>query len=266
VEGLREASAIMQSNPKMLNIIIDGELFADAFDENLAKVTELCRFPNAMILLCLTDEQAKAYSVKEQGLVQLVVKPLPFDKAVFNDTFHGRGGKSQSMTLSPFGQTVATVPKEPEAKVTKPVNVTAFEASGHVRDCIAYLNVLDRNRSAFDELAKIGQVFNGLVGSFAFFAKQASHAQIRDMALCIEAICRYYQDGKSEKVSDEHFQVLAQAAKSCFKILQLLRDEQPVPEAMIKDAQSVTQHCVALNDIKMRTSISQDDIDLLLAN
>lgn len=276
VTTIEEAEQCLLNVPKVLNVIIDGTLFGQQVDAAFDKIKDMTEKPDARVLVYLDDAGMATFTKANHGIANLFFEKLPFSKKVFNDVFHKRSGGFDmgGDPASPFGKATGSEGQVPSAAAPsaaateaakKSVNVTAFEASNHVRDTIAMINIVGKNREALDQLRFIGQKFNGIVGAFAFFPKMDGYKELRRLSGIIDMISRHYDKHRElGKIADNHYNMLLRSAKTSFLLLQALRDSSPIPPEFKTECEAVDKEFSAQKEIDDSHSIKQDDIDNLI--
>lgn len=273
VESGKEAVILINQNPKLLNIIIDGSAIPELIQGELEELKEICAKPNLMAVMGF-DAKQKELSEINHGLENLVTTILPFEKNVFNDAFHNRGGKGGNM-LSGGYQSVFQKPNFPSvgnqgqgadgSGDKKAANTVAFETSAHVKDTVAMINILSTNRGALEQVSKVGQIFNGIVGAYGYFSKKDGYKELRELADIVDTVCRQYEDfKKGDTISDEHFDILLNAAKGSYLILKELRANSEIPKDLIENAQQTIEKFKNSGSMKKKENISQSEVDDLL--
>lgn len=274
VDNISEAAAQIEQNPKILNLLIDGKDFFSLLEANSDELKKICSKPE-LIAMMYIDRPIPEEAIKKIGLSNLYVKRVPFEKGHFNDAFHNRGGKATTGVFgqsggqegSNLGMSHAGLAAAPAAKPNAPKkNLTAFEATAHVRDTIPMLNIIDKNRSALEQVFKIGQIFNGLVGAFAYFSKKDGFQEMRNLAIVVDEISRYHEKNKPEKISDAHYELLYNSVRSSFLILQALRDNQSPDSELLEKARKQHDIYLKTDELEKRDMVDQGEIDQLLEN
>lgn len=272
VENIQEAKALIETNPRILNVIIDGTDFKQLLDGGgLKDLQAMCQKPELMAAMYV-PEADQAYTKKEHGISNFFCFVLPFEKNQFNLVFHSRGAQKGDGGSSPLS--VFQGAKKPAASQVKPQesessakkNVIAFETSGHLKSSLAMLNIVEKNREALDQVQKVGQIFNGLVGALAYFGNKAGYKQLRNLAIMIDEVSRCYDDKKSQKISDDHFKLFYQGSINSFKILQHLREEKEVEASLIESSEALFSTFSSMEEFKDKHTCDQDEIDKLLGD
>lgn len=270
-ENVSEGIATLNHNPKLLNLVIDGENFFGLITQEMESLVQICSKPDIMVLFYVNDKQFS--EIKEKiDIKNLCIRKLPFEKNHFNEAFHNRGGANPASAGSgvfPSAPKIVTSaakqPNKSKEDVAKK-NITAFETSGHLRETIAMINIIDKNRSAVDQVVKVGQIFNGVVGAFAYFANKPGFSELKNLAIIIDDVSRFYIKESKEKIADNHFELLFRAAKASFQILQKLRDDKEVSKELLKEAHDINDFYMKIDDIVKREQFDQNEIDKMLEN
>lgn len=279
VSSIADAKSTLEKNPRVLNVIIDGELFASNIDTYFTEgVKTLFTRQDVIGIMYLSEKLFKDFKHHNHNLPNLVVDRLPFDKRVFTEVFHKRSslkdvssaktGQEAPPSKNPFARlenvTATSNQEDAAAKSKKSVSVSAFEASEHVRDTISMINIIGKNREAFEQMKVVGQKFNGVVGAFAFFPNLSGYTELSHLGHIIDRISRHYDEmTKKEKISDEHFNLLLDAAKCSFLLLMALREQKPVP-AEFTDTEKKIMERFKASGIEDAKKVSQSEIDELL--
>lgn len=266
-ESIDDAGLKLSANPKLLNLVIDGTILSDV-NHDFDQVKKLCLKSGLMVLLYLTEDQDKEFIFNKHGIKNLKIATLPFDKQVFNDTFHNRGsakaGPGGASQAFPGAKQVTSTAAQ-KAKTQAVKNLSAFEASNHVKETIAMINAVDKNRAAMDQLKVIGQRFNGIVGTFGYFANKPGCGELKELANNIDMVVRTYdRDPSLTEIKGPHFDSLIKMAKLSFMILQCLRDDKAVSDDLLDQCKKTFEDFNALSDIDRKESVSQDDIDQMI--
>ncbi len=140
-----------------------------------------------------------------------------------------------------------------------------LDASKHLSVTVEKINELAKNRKALDMVAEIGQRFNGLVGTFAFFQSHKNYQNIYFLSRVVDEICRTYElNTNLEEIKKEHFDLLLNSAKNLFQILKAMREGKELPEKQIALYNQIGLTYKEMDDIAKRQNQSQDDVDSLL--
>lgn len=276
IESVGEAIGLINSDPRYLNVLIDGRDFGFLLND-IEQIKLICKKPALMAVLYLEDKPPKD-KTEQIGLPNFFIFQLPFEKSHFNEVFHNRGSNSGSdqgasnKGGSTFGGLVASVinkneasnPLKPAPKQA-PKNLTAFETTAHVREAIAMINIVDKNREAIDQIKKIGQIFNGVVGAFGYFSNKKGFNEIRDLSIIIDDVSRYYENGNESSISSPHYELLFNAIKTSFLILQSLRENKEPASEQLSNAAKIHEDYLKMDELKKREIFSQDAIDEMIA-
>lgn len=264
VGTLPEASSQLINNAKLLNLLIDGSVFGARINEEFVQVTALFDKPDLYGIMYLPERMPKPFEHQNHGVKNLGVYSLPFNKIHFNEIFHRRRSGSVDIPGEGGSSPFPAAAKPPVEK--KPISVTAFEASNHVRDTIQALKALDTDRGALEHLHQAGQRFNGIVGTFAFFTKLPGYKELRRLAIIIDRISRHYVDNAEiKKIEDSHFKLLIDAAKCAYSLLQDLREQKPIP-ADVMGLYSKVEEDFKKTGIQDAENVTQADVDSLIEN
>lgn len=138
------------------------------------------------------------------------------------------------------------------------------ETSLHLRTAIEHLNVVLNDRNRLDALAKVGQLFNGVFGTFAFFRERLGSSSLIELSSIIDNLCRSYANHNAEAVADDHLRLLRDAAETCFHILKQLRQGQRPDAAYLETVKSLVERAQTDDRIARRNSLVQGDVDQLI--
>lgn len=262
VETLEEAKEMLEKNPLMLNLIIDGQIIGEQLNDHFQEIAQLCQKPGLMAMLYLNDKQMTDFKHQNHGISNLVVKTLPFLKPDFNDVFHNRSEQS-SKALESSSQ--GSVNKTSSAPTTPKKSLTVFEASQHVKETVEHINAISLDRSNIQAVLQVGQRFNGMMGAFSFLQSKVGMAELKRLAEVIDGIAKTYESNPKESISENHFQLLLNAAKCAFKILMQLRDDPTkLSEDLIADEHKIFELFGQDKELVKRDSQSQSQVDDLL--
>jgi hypothetical protein len=201
----------------------------------------------------------EAYQSKEkEAIVEVLPKAqvffLPPLQNHFNKAFHG-------------GRAIPAPPaiSSPEQAAKEGPALTLIETSTHIKETVDLLNSVSKDRSRLDIRKQIGQRFNGIIGTFAFFVQKPGYLNVKDLATIIDDISRTYEDSEDHKdLTDKHWQLLMESAKTLFLILKDLRENRPLTAAYAEKANALTALYKKDGDIRKRSTQNQDDVDRIV--
>lgn len=261
-ESPEEAVGIMAANPRTMNCIIDGAEFPQLFpDGDLSWLKKICIRPEVMVIVYVQDENSLKSFKKDPESHNIFIFAMPFQKIHFNQAFHIRG-ESQEPPSGAGAESKGAGQTQASGQAAR--NILAFETSGHVKDTITMINIIGKNPEAIDQVMKVGQIFNGLVGALAYFENKAGCRELRHLAIMVDEISRYYTEEKKSRISDEHFQIFHDAAVTSFRILQLLRENKEVNPDLIRQSVSLREKYDGMQEFRTRETVDQDEIDRML--
>lgn len=244
------------------NIVIDAQNCFPRDEDMAKKLAHYGKKPRFKILVYAEPETVEELEKDAtfSPCTNLFFAKLPFDKRAFNDAFHG------AISGSKFPSSNLQKRRAPTGKVDDgtPKNLSAFEASAHVKDTIGMINELAKDKQEFKTVSLIGQRFNGLIGTFAFYGDKPGWKELRQIGQQIDCIARTYQLGDKGPVADKHFELLVNLAKSAFIILQDLRNAKEPQKAELEKATAMTNLVDKDPDIINKTALDQESIDSLL--
>jgi hypothetical protein len=167
--------------------------------------------------------------------------------------------KRQAVSQSRIDSAIGSKVEQDEAQ-----RQAFFETSQHLKSAIEHLNVVFKDRARLDALAAVGQLFNGVFGTFAFYRERVGSDALIDLSTLIDDLCRSYGQGAGEQVVEEHVQLLRDAAETCFYILKDLREGRQPAEAHKGKVRELVTRAQQDERISKRQSIGQADVDQLL--
>lgn len=180
---------------------------------------------------------------------------------LWSATFEGDSSllKRQAVSQARIDAAIGTKTGQDEAQ-----RQAFVETSQHLKTAIEHLNVVFKDRTRLDALATVGQLFNGVFGTFAFYRERVGSDALIDLSTLIDDLCRSYGQGAGELVEEEHVQLLRDAAETCFYILKDLREGRQPAEAHKSKVRELVARAQQDPRISKRQSIGQADVDQLL--
>lgn len=260
VEHMSEAMHIMDRDLDIENFVVDASPMAS---EDIRKMLDLYqnRTKNFEVrFLIYLDEayQSQERDVILQCLPKAQVFFLPLQQSHFNKAFHVVRTMPEPQTPTP-----APTPAEPNAKDGSAL--TLMETSAHIKETVVLLNSVSKDRSRLDILKQIGQRFNGIIGTFAFFAQKSGYSKVKDLATIIDDISRTYEDADDQNaLTDKHWQILMESAKTLYLILKDLRENRPVTPSYVDNANTLIAIYKKDGNIRKRSTQTQDEVDRLV--
>lgn len=271
VQSIEEAKEIlsgMNSNPALRNLIIQGDSYPDLFKPNSEDLKAILQ-PDMMFALAYFSEETFADFNKDYGFKNLMIEQTPFVQNHFNQAFHNRGAGGPVKNAAPSGLSALGIsaPIKSASKPAKPApkkNISAFEASAHVKETIDHLNNIAKDRSDLAGVLSIGQTFNGFIGAFAYFGEKKGYLQLRQLAKIIDITSRdYTEDSQKTEITPEHSKLMLESARTSFRILQLLRDNKEIPDELVTESDTRWKEFESLGG-KDSETLDQSSIDSLL--
>jgi len=256
VEEMSSALEILERDLDVENFIIDASPMAS---EELKKILDLyqrrSKNPEVRFLIYLDEAyQSKEKEVILQFLPKAQVFFLPPQQNHFNKAFHG-------------GRVIPDPPAPSAAEQAAkegPV-LTLIETSAHIKETVDLLNSVSKDRSRLDILKQIGQRFNGIIGTFAFFTHKPGYVKVKDLATIIDDISRTYEDSEDHKdLTEKHWQLLMESAKTLYLILKDLRENRPLTAGYVEKANALIALYQKDGDIRKRSSQTQDEVDRIV--
>jgi hypothetical protein len=139
-----------------------------------------------------------------------------------------------------------------------------FETSAHLKEAIVHLNAVLKDPARLDALAEVGQLFNGVFGTFAFYQDRMGSTNLIAVSAVIDDLCRSYAKSDKKQVAAEHVNLLKEAAEACLLILKDLREGKPPQDARRAAIDKLVERAKNDETIQQRRNVSQDDVDRLL--
>ena len=258
-----EFKSLIETDKTIRQVLIDAssDFIRTKLDDSLDLITKICKISSLRVLVFCEVDDVEGLVEKFKDIDRIFLARLPFDKKSFNEAYHGtlKGSKSPSANLAKR--------ESPQGKsLEKKKSISAFEASAHVKETIVLINELDKNKEDLETLGKIGQLFNGLIGAFAFYGERGGWFQLKQLAEYIDDIARTYLDSDPKPVSAAHFKLLLASAKASFMLLQDLRNSAEADKAKVDQAEQVIKDLKNSSGIRKRKTISQQDVDTLIGD
>jgi hypothetical protein len=256
VEQMADALEILDRDLDIENFIVDASpLSSDEIRRMLDLYQRRTKNPDVRFLFYLDEAyQSKEKDVILQILPRAQVFFLPPQQNHFNKAFHGGRNIPDPPPPSPSEQ----ASKEGPA-------LTLIETSAHIKATVELLNSVSKDRSRLDILKQIGQRFNGIIGTFAFFVQKAGYGQVKDLATIIDDVSRTYEDSEDHKdLTEKHWQLLMESAKTLYLILKDLRENRPPTTGYVDKANTLIALYQKDGDIRKRSSQTQDEVDRIV--
>lgn len=256
VEKMSDAVEILDRDLDVENFVIDASPFSsDEIKGMLDLYQRRSKNPEVRFLIYLDE----AYQSKEKDVIlQFMPKAnvffLPPAQNHFNKAFHG----GRAIPDPPASTASDQSAKEGPA-------LTLIETSAHIKETVELLNSVSKDRSRLDILKQIGQRFNGIIGTFSFFLAKPGYAKVKDLATIIDDISRTYEDSDDHNaLTDKHWQLLMESAKTLYLILKDLRENRPLTPSYVEKANALIAIYAKDTDIRKRSSQTQDEVDRIV--
>jgi hypothetical protein len=256
VEKMSDAVEILDRDLDVENFVIDASPFnSDEIKGMLDLYQSRSKNPEVRFLIYLDEAyQSKEKDVILQTLPKANVVFLPPAQYHFNKAFHG----GRAIPDPPAPTAAEHAAKEGPA-------LTLIETSSHIKETVELLNSVTKDRSRLDILKQIGQRFNGIIGTFSFFLNKPGYAKVKDLATIIDDISRTYEDSDDHNaLTDKHWQLLMESAKTLYLILKDLRENRPLTPALVEKANALIAIYSKDTDIRKRSSQTQDEVDRIV--
>jgi hypothetical protein len=258
VEKMSDAVEILDRDLDVENFVVDASpMSSDEIKAMLELYQRRSKNPEVRFLVYLDE----AYQSKEKDVILGILPKaqvffLPPAQNHFNKAFHG-------------GRIIPDAPPPtPSEQASKegPV-LTLIETSAHIKETVELLNSVSKDRSRLDILKQIGQRFNGIIGTFSFFITKPGYAKVKDLATIIDDISRTYEDLEDhdhEALTEKHWQLLMESAKTLYLILKDLRENRPLTQVYVEKANALIALYQKDTDIRKRSSQTQDEVDRIV--
>ncbi|WP_141733002.1 hypothetical protein [Oligoflexus tunisiensis] len=256
VEKMGDALEILERDLDVENFVIDASPMSS---EEIKSMLELyqrrAKNPEVRFLIYLDE----VYQSKEKDVIlgllpKAQVFCLPLAQNHFNKAFHGGRVIPEPPPPSP-----------PEQASKDGPALALIETSAHIKETVELLNSVSKDRSRLDILKQIGQRFNGIIGTFSFFVGKPGYAKVKDLATIIDDISRTYEDSEDHNaLTEKHWQLLMESAKTLYLILKDLRENRPITTSYGDKATTLIALYKKDGDIRKRSSQSQDEVDRIV--
>ena len=218
--------------------------------------------PRTNFIVFISKDQKEEITAQASNFPHCNIFIGTVNKRDLNSVINPIRSSQTTSTVSPlFGK--ANPPAD--AKKTAELNQAFMEASAHVRDTVAAMGELSKDRSNLAKLEMIGQRFNGFVGTFAFVEGKEGYTQLMQLATIIDEITRHYNPTTGHKeISAKHFDMMLDAAKCSYLMLKELRENRlPKNEQLTQFLGIITEYAT-FTEIKRLNKANQEEIDQLL--
>ncbi len=256
VEKMSDAVEILDRDLDVENFVVDASpLSSDEIKSMLDLYQRRSKNPEVRFLVYLDEAyQSKEKEVILQFLPKAHVFFLPPAQNHFNKAFHGGRAIPDPPPPSPSEQASKDGPA-----------LTLIETSAHIKETVELLNSVSKDRSRLDILKQIGQRFNGIIGTFSFFVQKPGYAKVKDLATIIDDISRTYEDSEDHNaLTEKHWQLLMESAKTLYLILKDLRENRPLTSTYVEKANALIAIYRKDTDIRKRSSQTQDEVDRIV--
>ena len=230
-------------------------------DQEVATFVELVKEHELHVIIYVNTLEMPLDTVLESPMGKLSTASLSGEvptKHDFIEAFIQHKHNSPGSKVPPAQATGRASPNKPPQPVV--------DCAQHVRDTISRLAALAKDPKAMDKLADIGQRFNGVMGTFAFFMGKDGFTEVQQQSTLIDAICRTYEaNPQLTQVSAPHLQLLIDAAKVCFDVLTALLRGGPFDPSLKTRATKCFEQYEADGLLLKRAAGTQEDVDEILA-
>lgn len=145
-------------------------------------------------------------------------------------------------------------------------NALITETIAHVKSTVDSLKRLAADPAAVSELVTVGQRFNGVYGTFKFFASHPGYNELVQVSEVIDSIALTYSGAESgAKADPQHVSLMFEAARAAFELLKVMRDGNTPEEKLLERCGKLHAAFRARTDLKKRQSATQEEVDALLA-
>lgn len=253
VHTMHEALTTLTNDPAIGNLIIDASSLTVA---------------HALVI----DERAKAFFREKKGLHVLIytatgqggaiteselvkmatfkLVELPIDRKHFMDVFHTRRSTPIIQRAKP--------------KVDPEVRMTAQDAAAHLKSVVEQVNQIAADPSRLEMLADVGQRYNGIMGTFAFFPNVAGATELAQVGTVVDSIARTYPKPPG-RLTPEHFELLVACCKVTLPLIRTIALAEPVPEVTTRLMSWILTSYGVDKSLVKRQAIAQTAIDQAMA-
>lgn len=231
-----------------------GNLIIDATDRliphgllNDASLIELIKTRRNLFTLIYVkpDEQSELVKHDLVRAANVKLAEIAIDRKHFMEIFHTRRAARG----------------RPRPVVDPELKATAQDAALHLKSVVDKINGIAANKARIDLLADVGQRYNGIMGTFAFFKGTPGAAELAEVGTMVDAIARTYAGSDGTTLSESHFELLAACCRSTLPLLRMIALAEPMTDetkrlfAWARNAYSVDK------SLKKRQAIAQTTID-----
>jgi hypothetical protein len=256
VEKMSDAVEILDRDLDVENFVVDASpMSSDEIKAMLDLYQRRSKNPEVRFLVYLDE----AYQSKEKDVILGVLPKaqvffLPLAQNHFNKAFHGGRAIPEPPPPSPSDQNSKEGPA-----------LALIETSAHIKETVELLNSVTKDRTRLDILQQIGQRFNGIIGTFSFFGGKPGYTKVKDLATIIDDISRTYEHSEDHNaLTEKHWQLLMESAKTLYLILKDLRENRPLTTAYVDKANALIALYQKDEEIRKRSSQTQDEVDRLV--
>ena len=249
-----EAVKIIEGDPLVGNIVFDATSTASAtaLKANAAIKNLLTTRRDLFALVYVAAGQKSSLEGSELSHMRhVMLAPMMIDRKHFMEIFYTRRAASSTKAATP--------------KIDETLKLAAQDAAQHLKDAVEWINGLAADHKRLDLLALVGQRFNGLMGTFQFFAGTAAARDLAEIGTFIDAITRTYEKSPVKEITPEHFELLVTAFKCTLPLIRMLALGDPVKDETSRQlawARTVFQRDKLL---KKREGLKQQNVDNVLA-
>ena len=264
-----EAIAAIKFDRLALNICISPDnLETPDYLAQLAMVNQAVAGTQIVALAYFRIDQAREMAEIREGLSNIHLRLLPVKRSEFVAIYRTlrlsgvEGFKPPKVTKNDSN-------KEQSGKRRKALEGSAlnfFEATQHLRECIEDTNRLMSNPREISILIKIGQKFNGLVGTYLFLKEKSGYRELFQLGVVVDDLSRTYRKivGDDVMIASHHVELLIDCIKSSFMLLKSLREGNDLDPSQISMAKQLYEKYLAAEDIVKRKLESQDEVEALV--
>ncbi len=140
------------------------------------------------------------------------------------------------------------------------------DASRQIQKAIPYLHSINTDPDDCDSIQKLGQLYNGIIGTFTFSEDTEIFYKLKEISELINNVTCIYLDEKFSVISSKHIEFLNLAVNLSVEIINLFAEK----EELDTNIRSNYSHCIEeyskLDDVYEKENLNQDEIDKLLDN
>jgi hypothetical protein len=264
-----EAIAAIKFDRLALNICISPDnLETEDYLAKLAMVNQAVAGTQIVALAYFRVDQSREMAEIRESLSNIHLRLLPVKRSEFVAIYRTQrlsgveGFKPPIITKDNLNKEKSNNRK----KALTSAALNFFEATQHLRECVEDTNKILSNPYDIAILIKIGQKFNGLVGTYCFLKEKDGYKELFQLGVVVDDLSRTYGKivGENVMIAPHHVELLVDCIKSSFSLLKSLRAGQELNPSLISSATQLYEKYLAAEDIDKRKLESQDAVEALV--